>query len=120
MLPLAVTKLSITRSPPKDQAKVNAAGGFPYRITQPGSYRLAGNLVAPLGKTGIDVSAGGSVSLDLNGFSISSAASCDQHHAVDGPRGPGCGQDEGAGRAGRPWPPRPHREGPACRARPRA
>lgn len=59
-----------------DQAKVNAAGGFPFRITQAGSYRLAGNLVAPLGKTGIDISAGSSVSLDLNGFSISSAGSC--------------------------------------------
>ena len=59
-----------------DQARVNAAGGFPYKIITPGSYRLAGNLVAPLGKSGIDVSAGGSVSLDLNGYSISSSASC--------------------------------------------
>jgi|JI8StandDraft_2_1071088.scaffolds.fasta_scaffold37363_2 hypothetical protein len=59
-----------------DQARVNAAGGFPYKITAPGSYRLASNLVAPLGKSGIDVSTGGSVSLDLNGYSISSSASC--------------------------------------------
>jgi hypothetical protein len=57
-----------------NQAAVNAAGGFPYKITQPGSYKLSGNLVASAdGLDAIDISAN-NVSVDLNGFTISSTA----------------------------------------------
>lgn len=30
-----------------NHAKVVAAGGYPYRINQPGSYRLTSNLIQP-------------------------------------------------------------------------
>jgi len=61
-----------------NQNTVIAAGGFPYSITQPGSYKLTGNLVVPVARNGIVIQASG-VSLDLNGFSISTAGTgnCD-------------------------------------------
>ena len=46
-----------------------ATNGFPYTITQPGSYQLTGNLTVPVGTSGILISAS-NVTLDLNGFSI--------------------------------------------------
>jgi parallel beta-helix repeat protein len=55
-----------------NQAKVLAAGGhFPYVISNPGSYRLTGNLTPPINVDAIDVSVS-NVTIDLNGFSISS------------------------------------------------
>jgi len=51
------------------QASVIAAGGFPYMITQPGSYRLSGNLTVAAGAPGIQI-ATDNVTLDLNGFAI--------------------------------------------------
>jgi hypothetical protein len=42
-----------------NQAKVLAAGGFPFFITTGGSYRLTSNLTVPAGKVGIQDSAGG-------------------------------------------------------------
>jgi hypothetical protein len=60
-----------------NQSTVTAAGGFPYRITQPGSYKLSGNLVVPGGAHAIVITADG-VMFDLNGFSISGSGSgCD-------------------------------------------
>ena len=53
-----------------NQSTVMAAGGFPYVISQPGSYRLSGNLVAPAVSDAIQI-ATPNVTLDLNGFSIS-------------------------------------------------
>ncbi len=53
-----------------NQSTVIAAGGFPYKITQPGSYKLTGNLAVPAGVDGIDITAD-NVTLDLNGFTIS-------------------------------------------------
>jgi hypothetical protein len=53
-----------------NQSTVMAAGGFPYKITQPGSYKLSGNLDASqvtVDAIQITVS---NVTLDLNGFSI--------------------------------------------------
>jgi hypothetical protein len=47
-----------------------AAGGFPYTISQSGSYRLSGNLTPPLNVSAIQILTG-NVSLDLNGFTIS-------------------------------------------------
>src|SRR6266567_4493370 len=52
---------------------VTAAGGFPYLITQPGSYRLSGNLQAPVNTSAILITAN-YVTLDLNGFSINCSA----------------------------------------------
>ncbi|SRR5258706_1557556 len=43
--------------------------GFPISITQPGSYRLAGNLTVPAATAGIEISAS-NVTIDLNGFSL--------------------------------------------------
>jgi parallel beta-helix repeat protein len=56
-------------------------GGFPYVITQPGSYQLSGNLTVP-GVNGIVISAS-FVSLDLNGFSISCVGSCSGNGITD-------------------------------------
>ena len=60
-----------------NQATVTAAGGFPYIISQPGSYKLSGNLTMNTTSTGnyqgsdvaILINANGVV-LDLNGFSV--------------------------------------------------
>lgn len=60
-----------------DQNRVIAAGGFPYRINQPGSYQLAGNLTVPnLITDAIKITAYG-VTLNLNGFMIKGPAACD-------------------------------------------
>lgn len=61
-----------------NQATVLAAGGFPYTINQPGSYRLAGNLQAT--NTSAITILAPNVSLDLNGFSVS----CTQCSGVAG------------------------------------
>ncbi len=45
-----------------------------YKITQPGSYYLPGNLTGVSGKMGIEI-ASGNVSIDLNGFTLLGAAS---------------------------------------------
>ena len=58
-----------------NQASVMAAGGFPFSIFQSGSYKLSSNLQAPAGKDGIDIIADG-VTLDLNGFTIQGAITC--------------------------------------------
>jgi hypothetical protein len=52
-----------------NQSTAMASGGFPYRITNPGSYRLSGDLVAVLNKMAIVISAN-NVVLDLNGFNV--------------------------------------------------
>ena len=58
-----------------NQATVMAAGGYPYRISQPGSYKLSGNLIVPAGGNGIFILAD-NVTLDLNGFSIMGQNRC--------------------------------------------
>ena len=58
-----------------NQATVMAAGGFPYKITQPGSYKLSGNLTVPANTDGIDINAS-HVTIDLNGFSIIGPQTC--------------------------------------------
>lgn len=57
-----------------NQSTVMGSGGFPFHITQSGSYRLSGNLSAP-NTTAIIVSAA-SVTLDLNGFLITCSGVC--------------------------------------------
>src|SRR5882724_7856320 len=52
------------------------APGFPVTISQPGSFRLSGNLIVPdLNTTAIHITAD-RVTLDLNGFSITGPAVC--------------------------------------------
>ena len=60
-----------------NQSTVMAAGGFPYIIKDPGSYKLSGNLTMSTTTTGnysgLDIAIGinsSGVVLDLNGFSI--------------------------------------------------
>ena len=68
-----------------NQATVTAAGGFPYKITQPGSYRLSGNLVvSTAGTDAIDILADG-VTIDLNGFTISGPIVCSGFPVQCGP-----------------------------------
>jgi hypothetical protein len=57
-----------------NQAKVLAAGGFPYTISNTGGYRLTGNLMVPASTNGINVTAP-NVTIDLNGFSITGPGS---------------------------------------------
>jgi hypothetical protein len=52
-----------------NQSTVNAAGGFPYSITAPGSYKLSGNLTPPSSTGAIQISSD-DVTLDLAGFAI--------------------------------------------------
>jgi hypothetical protein len=52
-----------------NQATVNAAGGFPYVVSQPGSYKLSGNLVPGSGHKGIEITTD-HVTIDLSGFAI--------------------------------------------------
>jgi hypothetical protein len=61
-----------------DQARVNAGGitpgdapGFPATLSRPGRYKLTGNLKVPAGQYGIEVTQD-EVTIDLNGFTISS------------------------------------------------
>jgi hypothetical protein len=58
-----------------DQSSVKAEGGFPFKITKSGSYKLNSNLVVPAGVDGIDILAP-DVTLDLNGFSIIGQVVC--------------------------------------------
>ncbi len=57
------------------------SAGFPITITQPGSYKLMSNLVVPVNGQGISVYADG-VTIDLNGFTLSSSGVCTQNTAT--------------------------------------
>jgi hypothetical protein len=58
-----------------NQSTVMAQGGFPYKINQPGSYKLSGNLVVPADVDGIDILTD-NVTVDLNGFTVSGPVTC--------------------------------------------
>ena len=58
-----------------NDATVKAAGGYPYRITQAGSYRLSGNLTVDQQTTAIVIDHD-NVTLDLNGFTIGGPNVC--------------------------------------------
>jgi hypothetical protein len=49
--------------------------GYPVWITQPGHFKLMGNLVVPAGFKGIEIRAD-NVTLDLNGFSVIGPVTC--------------------------------------------
>lgn len=58
-----------------NQAKVIQQGGFPFKITRSGSYKLSGNLVVPPNVNGIEFRAE-DITLDLNGFTIAGPVVC--------------------------------------------
>lgn len=65
-----------------NQASVDAADGFPFEITAPGSYKLTGDLTVPdADTTGIEVSAA-NVTIDLNGFGIFGSVECTREGAA--------------------------------------
>ncbi len=59
--------------------------GFPVTLSQPGSYRLAGNLTVPDADTSAIVITASGVTLDLNGFSIAGPLLCTGGPAVTCP-----------------------------------
>src|SRR5262249_44984162 len=65
--------------------------GFPVTISQPGSYRLMGNLTVPDANTTAISITTDSVTLDLNGFSIIGPVVCDQSPTVCTQSGTGFG-----------------------------
>ena len=76
-----------------NQAIVEANGGFPYVISEPGSYNLTGNLTVPDENTSaIEVQAR-YVTLDLNGFAIIGPAQCTAENGsvTCSPQGTGTG-----------------------------
>ncbi len=58
-----------------NQAHIEANGGFPYTLATPGSYVLTGPLSVPAGTDGL-VLGTQNISIDLNGFTISSTFVC--------------------------------------------
>jgi hypothetical protein len=67
--------------------------GFPVTISQPGSYRLAGNLIVPdANTTAIQITAN-NVTIDLNGFSIIGPVVCTSTPVVCPPAAKGIGID---------------------------
>ena len=76
-----------------NQAIVEANGGFPYVISEPGSYNLTGNLTVPDENTSaIEVQAR-YVTLDLNGFAIIGPVQCTAENGsvTCSPQGTGTG-----------------------------
>jgi hypothetical protein len=59
-----------------NHAKIMAAGVYPYTISQPGSYRLTGNLTQPNPNTDVIRIHASHVTLDLNGHAILGANTC--------------------------------------------
>ena len=59
-----------------NQSSVLAAGGFPYVISTPGTYRLAGNLTVPSANTTAIMITTSNVTIDMNGFSIFGPTIC--------------------------------------------
>jgi hypothetical protein len=64
---LTMTSYGVTAAELIDQAKVTASGGFPFRITKAGSYRLSSNLTVTGSRDGIYVEVS-NVTVDLDGF----------------------------------------------------
>ncbi len=76
--------------------------GFPVTLSQPGSYKLSGNLTVPdANTTAIQITAD-HVTLDLNGFAIIGPVVCTSSPAVCPPAGSGIGvnADNGPGKEG--------------------
>lgn len=75
--PIAGTMKTISEVEPRTAINaVNTPGDANslYKITQPGSYYLTGNITGVAGKHGVEIAASG-VTLDLNGFRLSGNSS---------------------------------------------
>ncbi len=59
-----------------NQSSIDAAGGFPYTISTPGSYVLTSNLLNPSKDTHSLLISAARVQLDLNGFRIKGPITC--------------------------------------------
>jgi hypothetical protein len=70
--------------------KVEGGSGFPFVISQPGSYRLTGNLTVDQNTTAIQIGAD-NVTLDLNGFAIIGPTVCSGAPLICTPSGSGSG-----------------------------
>jgi len=74
--PVASTHKTLTEVEPRTRLSAATTPGDAdsvFRIIQPGSYYLTGNLAVPAARSGIEIAAG-DVTIDLNGFRISGVA----------------------------------------------
>ena len=74
--PVAPTHKTLTEVEPRTPIGPQTTPGDAdsvYRIAQPGSYYLVGNLAGQDGKAGIEIATSG-VSIDLNGFDVTGSA----------------------------------------------
>ena len=79
-----------------NQSTVVRRGGFPYVISQAGSYRLSGNLTVPNADTTAIFMNNDNITLDLNGFSILGPTVCVGDPVTScSPLGTGIGVDFG-------------------------
>ena len=82
-----------------NDATVKAMGGYPLVISNPGSYRLSGNLTVPNENTTAIFMNNDNINLDLNGFSILGPTVCVGFPVTScSPKGTGNGVDFGARR----------------------
>jgi hypothetical protein len=75
---LAQAQTTIDQAKAMDGSLPGDGAGFPVTISQPGHYMLTSNLVVPLNINGIVINAAG-VTLDLNGYTVSSSIGCSQN-----------------------------------------
>jgi hypothetical protein len=65
-----------------NDTKIQAAGGYPFVITDSGSYRLTSNLQQPAANVNVIRIDTNNVSIDLNGFAISGTNFCSEGGAI--------------------------------------
>ncbi|MEZ6164179.1 MAG: hypothetical protein R3B67_07050 [Phycisphaerales bacterium] len=71
--PIASTMRTLQQVEPRMPIGLDTTPGdanSTFKITQPGSYYLTGNIVGVVGKSGIEIAASG-VTIDLGGFNLS-------------------------------------------------
>lgn len=84
--PVAPTYKTVTEVEPRiavSEANTPGDTNSLFRITQPGSYYLAGNIAGVAGKHGIEIAASG-VTLDLNGFIVTGGTGAVSGISTDG------------------------------------
>lgn len=67
-----------------NQVTIDAAGGFPFSLSAPGSYVLTGDLVVASDVAGFQLTGAGPLAIDFNGFSLTGATTCDSRGCVAG------------------------------------
>jgi parallel beta-helix repeat protein len=86
--PVAPTMKTIAEAEPRTAINATNTPGdanSSFRITQPGSYYLTGNITGAPGKSGIEIAASG-VTIDLGGFTLSGGAGSLDGIGMDGAR----------------------------------